>query len=29
MSVYEKKCFFLLKIDVFNFMALNEVITEN
>jgi hypothetical protein len=28
MSVY-KKFFFLLKIDFLNFMALNEVITEN
>jgi hypothetical protein len=28
MSVYEKN-FFLLKMDFLNFMALNEVITEN
>jgi hypothetical protein len=29
MSVYEKRFFFLLKMDFLNFMALNEVIREN
>jgi hypothetical protein len=29
MSVHGKQFFLLLKINVFNFMALNEVIQEN
>jgi hypothetical protein len=29
MSVHGKKIFFLVKINFFNFMAMNEVLLEN